>query len=230
MQETPSGGDEAVTFSRELTTMKRRGSNLLVVGPGVGTPHLAACHNLLGDAGTRRRLLVRTNDGPGLEERCPPADCDQSTVRVIDCPSTTRSVAATQSTPTPPPRPVSARTDAPIDDLPSLGATIGREIDRIETETGGLDPAQLRVCVTALSPLVDEHDERAIFRFIHAVTDDVRRVSGMGHYHLGVPHSAEVVQVLAPLFDAVVEVRGRRAPEQRWHLQDRQIRTDWLAL
>lgn len=230
MQGAPSGVDETVTFSRELAALKRRGSNLLVVGAGVGDPQLAPCRRLLGETGNRRRLLVLTDEGHGLEQRCPPADCNPSTVRVVNCPTTTRSAAGTQSTPTTAPRRVSERTDASIDDLTGLGATIGREIDRIETEAAGLEPAQFRLCVTSLFPLLAEHDDREVFRFIHAITDDVRRVSGMGHYHLGVPHSSEVVQLLAPLFDALLEVRGGPTPEQRWHLQDSQFTTDWLAL
>ena len=38
----------------------------------------------------------------------------------------------------------------------------------------------------------------------------------------------ETVQLVAPLFDAVIEVRGGN--NQRWHLREPEITTDWLRL
>lgn len=249
MQGSASGGEEAVTFSRELSAMKRRGSNILVVGACVGDAHLAACRRLLGESAGRRRLFVFTNDGYGLGRRCDPSECDASSVRIVDCGATTRSTAST-----PPPSPSSptdsvgapdstdsngpsgssgpavSRTAAPVDDLAVLGNAIGGGIAYFENTADGLDPAELRVCLDSLGPLVCQNDDRDLFRFLHAVTRDVRRVSGMGHYHLSVPHDDDAVAKFSPLFDAVVEVRTRTDHEQRWHLQDPEFTTDWLAL
>lgn len=222
------GSDEAATFTRALASMKRRGSNILVVGACDTDPQVVACRRLLGDAPQRRRLFVFTHDGHGVEERLAPAERDASTVRVVDCASTTRSTAA-GATPATPDAAV-PRTDAPLDDLATLGREIGAAIDRFDAERGGLDPAELRVCVDSLCPLLAEHDDRQVFRFLHALTSDVRRVCGMGHYHLPVTYGADAVSLLAPLFDAVVEVRARPDPEQRWHLPDHEFTTDWLSL
>lgn len=260
MESSASGGEEAVTFSRELSAMKRRGSNILVVGTCVSDAHLAACRRLLGESTGRRRLFVFTNDGCGLGRRCDPSECDASSVRIVDCGATTRSAAST--TPSSPSSPTDSvgvpdatesddpsapdatesdgpsgssgsavsRTAAPVDDLAVLGNAIGGGIAYFENAADGLDPAELRVCLDSLGPLVAQNDDRKLFRFLHAVTRDVRRVSGMGHYHLSVPHDDEAVAMLSPLFDAVVEVRTRTDHEQRWHLQDPEFTTDWLAL
>lgn len=228
MQESESGSDEAVTFSRELSAMKRRGSNILVVGAGVSDAHVAACRRLLGEAGHRRRLFVFTDDGHGIGRRCVSSERDTSTVRIVDCSGTTRSAAST--TQPSPSGPAVSHTDAPIDDLAVLGNAVAGGIDYFEAESDGLEPAELRLCVASLCPLLAENDDRSVFRFLHALTSDVRRVSGMGHYHLAVPHGAEEVSVLAPIFDAVVEVRTRDEHEQRWHLQDPEFTTDWLTL
>lgn len=228
MQESESGGDEAVAFSRELSAMKRRGSNILVVGAGASDAHVAACRRLLGEAGHRRRLFVFTDDGHGIGRRCVSSECDTSTVRIVDCAGTTRSAAS--STQPAPSGPAVSHTDAPIDDLAVLGNAVAGGIDYFEGESDGLEPAELRVCVTSLCPLLAENGDRAVFRFLHTITRDVRRVSGMGHYHFAVPHGADEVSILAPIFDAVVEVRTRNEHEQRWHLQDPEFTTDWLTL
>jgi hypothetical protein len=53
----------------------------------------------------------------------------------------------------------------------------------------------------------------------------------MGHFHLRVDHDSDHVRLLEPLFDAVVEVRrtdtGR---QQRWHLRDKGLESDWLDI
>lgn len=222
------GSDEAETFSRSLASMKRRGSNILLVGPCNGEAQVAGCRRLLGDTLQRRRLFVFTDDGHQVERRLAPAERNASTVRVVDCASTTRSTAASASSA--PLDAAGAHTDAPLDDLAALGDEIGAAIDRLDAQSGGLEPAELRVCVDSLRPLLAEHDDRSVFRFLHAITSDVRRVRGMGHYHLPIPYETDTVSLLAPVFDAVVEVRATPDPEQRWHLQNHEFATDWLPL
>ena len=62
------------------------------------------------------------------------------------------------------------------------------------------------------------------------LTERVRSVRGLAHYHLPVDAEDDIAHVFRPLFDAVVELRvadGR--PQQRWSLVDGPS-SDWLPL
>lgn len=212
-----SEGD-TVSFTRTLAALKRDGSNVLVTGDDAGDAHRAACENLFGErAMDRRRTVVSAGSGDAGRWSHDPDGANRIEYR-----------AATRSTAT-------ATGDAePVPgvehDLTSLGGAIADAIDEADRTVGGLAPAQFRLCVDSLGPLLEAHDERAVFRFLHAVTGDVRVVDGMGHYHLSTAADADVVRTLEPLFDAVVELHADGEPQQRWRLVDENAETEWLPL
>lgn len=225
--------DDPATFGRVLSTLKCKGSNILVVGTSTDG-HLAACHRLLGASSDRDRLFVFTDDTHGVAGRLGETGRDRSAVRVVEVRSETGS---------PDDETTADRADDSADrslesigDLGSLGEAIGAQIEHFESADGGLEPAELRVCVASLAPILAEHDDRQFFRFLHAVTTDVRRVNGMGHYHLPEDYDSDVVSRITPVFDAVIEVRSRDEAdggpelEHRWHLVDREFMSDWLTL
>jgi hypothetical protein len=124
-----------------------------------------------------------------------------------------------------------SRTTVESDDLRDLGSTVEETVERFETETGGLSPAELRLCFDSLVPLVADYDDRDVRRFLVGLTETVERFDGMAHYHLPAEYDSETVDSIEALFDAVVEVRyGTTEIEQRWHLAEPDITTDWLAL
>jgi hypothetical protein len=223
----PSAGGSA-TFAKALASLKRRGSNLLLVGPAYEAAHLPASRRLMGDADTpRERLLVLTDRGAAREARLPDG---AGPVRTVTHQSLTRSVAAR---PSPAPRPLSPSgpDGEPHDPLVALGNEVADEIEAADERAEGLAPSQLRVCLDSLGPIIEEHDHERVVAFLHAMTSDVHRVNGMGHYHLPVPADAEVVELIEPLFDAVVELRvGTDGPQQRWMLTDGRGSTDWLPI
>lgn len=52
----------------------------------------------------------------------------------------------------------------------------------------------------------------------------------MGHMHLPVDYDSNIVHLLKPLFDAVVELREKDGePQQRWHLLESDLRTGWIS-
>lgn len=224
--ESGAGTTETAAFTRALASLKQRGSNLLVVGAANDHVQVDACRRLLGERDADRTRLYVTTDqtAAGGPSACTASDA------TIEYATTTRGAAAQQSV-TSGPAPGPGLSDAPttVDDLPSLGRAIE---ERIESEAAdGLDPAELRLCFEPLRALLEAHDEEAVFRFLHALTSEVRSVKGMGHYHLPVPFDNRTVRTLEPLFDAVVEVRTRgENPQQRWHLHEAGITTDWLDL
>jgi hypothetical protein len=210
--------DGTTAFTRALASLKREGSNLLVVGDASDATHTAACSRLLGDAGSdRQRTLVTTDRDACARESPPPHGATE-----IRYAPATRSAAAASGHP-----PATDR----VRDLSGLGEAIVEAIEAADHRTGGLAPAQFRLCVDSLEPLAAVHSERAVFRFLHATTNEVRAARGMGHYHLPLAADSEAVRTFEPLFDAVVEVREESASaQQRWRLTDSRADTDWLPL
>lgn len=213
------GSEETtVAFTRTLAALKRNGSNILVTGDDAHAVHRAACENLFGGRMMdRRRAVVSTDRDTAAECSHVPDDATHIEYRPV-----TRSTA----TATGEPRSVPGVEHT----LSSLGTAVGEAIDDADRTVDGLEPAQFRLCVDSLGPLLEAHDEQSVFRFLHAVTGDVRTVDGMGHYHLSMPVDADPVQTFEPLFDAVVELRTDDEPQQRWRLVDKDTETEWLPL
>lgn len=209
---------DTVIFTRTLAALRREGSNVLVAGDDAGDAHRAACEKLFGEPLIdRRRTVVSVVRGDSTECSHDPGDARRIEYRTITRSATTAtgdsgSVLTVER------------------DLTSLGKAVADAIDEADRTVGGLTAAQFRLCVDSLGPLLEAHDERPVFRFLHAVTGDVRAVDGMGHYHLSMSPDADAAQTLEPLFDAVVELRDDGEPQQRWRLVDEDAETEWLPL
>lgn len=218
-----SDGDVTARFAQSLSALKRRGSNLLVVGTAGTGSQISACRRLLGEErdGPRRRLFVMTDTTVPVADRlCGRPDADS--LSVVDWDTSIRGAAASAPAST-------AGPDIPGgDDLVSLERTIAAEIDDLEGD--GLEPAVLRVCVDSLRPLLAEHDQSEVDRFLGAVTARVRDARGMGHFHLPVEYDSGPVRSVSGHFDAVLEVRETGIAQQRWHLLEEDLTTGWLPL
>lgn len=214
---------ETAAFTRALAALKRRGSNLLVVGATSADTHTAACDRLLGDGhADRTRVFVTTDGNCGAHGEATRTADDH----VVQYATTTRGAAAAASS-TDGPSLDDAVSSVTVDDLRSLGEAVSEIVE----DADGAAPAELRVCFDSLGPLLEEYDEQAMFRFLHALTSEVRSVRGMGHYHLPVSLDNRTVRTIRPLFDAVVEIRTQAGePQQRWHLSEADITTGWLGL
>jgi hypothetical protein len=216
------GAPQSASFSQALSTLKREGSNMLVVGTDCVDAHVSACDRLLGDdEPDRRRLFVIVDRDDTRPCGHRPTDETESYSRVVarnlegelsielDLPTTT----------------VETRL------LSTLGSEINAVIDEFDREAGGLEPAEFRLCFDSLGPLFQRHDSQTLFRLLHIVTARVRQVNGMGHFHLEVDHDSQHVRLLEPLFDAVVEVRRTETGrQQRWHIRDKGLESDWLDI
>ena len=215
MKRERGGGDgRAASFADALDELKRRGSTLLVVG-GPDPETDRACERLLGEPAARRRhLYVRTATGGTRDVEGVPS-------RTVTYGGAARSTAAASGGATEP-------TDAVVDgDLGDLQAAVDDAVDALRP-ADGFEPAELRLCVDAADSLLASHDEARVFQFLHAVRGRMRETGGMGHVHLPVAFDDRHVHLLAPLFDAVIEVRA--GGQQRWHLEDPDLTTDWLPL
>lgn len=221
----------AATFAERLDTLKRSGCNLLVVGAGHQSPRTDVCRRLLASGGNepRRRILVTTDtSGRSVEAYLPAVEANPggTPAKLIDVQTPTRtSIAATPNVPT-----GVEYSTVQSGDLSSLGIEIHEAIEAFDAQ-GTLNPAELRLCFDSLTPIVEAESIQTIFRFLHLVTGCVNRVNGMGHYHLPVARHAEIVRILEPLFDGIVELRTNQGEsEQRWHLVEEDVVTSWIPL
>lgn len=207
---------ERADFAQTLATLKRNGSNILLVGREATDAHADLCHRLHGASadGSRYRLFVTDGGEPTVE---PNGGTDGPTDRTIDY-SALEPVATDDAGNGPAP-------------LGTLGIEIVDAIDTFQGDADGLEPSQLRVCVDSLVALLEDHTAEKVFRLLHMTTSRVDNVQGMGHYHLPLERDHEAVRLFEPLFDAVVEIRVRDgAYKQRWELRERETPTDWLPV
>lgn len=224
MVDGPRAADGAA-FAQALSALKRRGSNLLVVGGTMEGAHTDACDRLLGEDEDppRRRVFVHTDGTTGCDPATHAAAGDRT--RVVTQRTETRSVAAGR-----PSADGAATRQVPESDLGELTDAIADAVVDLEP-ADGYDPAQLRVCFDSLLPLLAGHDEEAVFRALSMVTARVRQADGMAHYHLPVGVDQETVSLVEPLFDAVIDLRVRGGtPEHNWELVERDVTSGWLPL
>lgn len=215
-----------------LSELKRRGSVSLVVGSVPHESYVRVSRCMLGESdGDRRRrrlLVVSERDRESAVRRLrTTGPLDGTHAVVVACNGTARGAAA-GTTPMDEDGPSVRRVEGGLDDL---GAAITDALDRFEAASGGLAPAELRVGVDPLPDRLGAGATPAAFGFLHAFTHQVRRAGGMGHVRLARERDDTAVRTLAPLFDVLLELRldGRRL-EQRWHLRDRDVVSDWIPV
>ncbi|RZH67469.1 DUF7504 family protein [Natrinema altunense] len=209
---------DCATFARTLGTLKREGSNILLVGTATG-PHETVCQQLLGAAreDARYRLFVTDADDHVAHEGG--ADPGIERVRTIDY---SESGLESRS---------ESDGESGQPSLGTLGIEIVETIGEFDDSADGLAPSALRVCVDSLVPLLQEHDAETVFRLLQLTTSRVDQACGMGHYHLPLGPDHDAVNLLEPMFDAVVTVRSRNGTdEQQWYLREADTTTDWLEL
>lgn len=203
---------ERAAFARRLGTLKREGSNVLLVGAERAGAHGRLCRKLLGGPHRDARYRLRVTAGDG-RVACGGPDAETERVRTVDV---SRSALRSDGR--------SSESQSPR----SVGVDIVGEIDGIADDADGLAPSELRVCVDSLVPLVREYDPEAVFRLLHVTTARVDDARAMGHYHLPLAPDHDAVNLFEPLFDAVVTVRTRGGTvQQRWDLRETETTTGW---
>ncbi|WP_049923426.1 DUF7504 family protein [Halopiger djelfimassiliensis] len=222
VREHGSVGAESAAFAQTLGTLKRQGSNILLVGTSTSGAHEAVCHRLRGEVesgaepgtDTRYRLFVTdTVDGCSIREN----ETETSrTIEYADMDLAPESNAPRADNRTP---------------LSTLGIEIIETIDAFDEDADGLEAAELRVCIDSLVRLLHEYDTERVFRLLHMTTSRVEHARGMGHYHLPLERDHDAVNLLEPMFDAIVELRARGEEyEQQWYLCDRDTTTEWIPI
>lgn len=219
------GPDDA--FIEELSRLKRQGASVLVVGSTRASQQTETCRRLLGHAieRPRRRVLVSTTGETRdvfdvVSERAP----DRLSVITHDVQTRSATAVDSSSTSSIPETPTST------DSLVDLGVGISSAIESLETAADGFEPSELRIGVDSLVPLLEEYGREQVFRFIHLTNGRTRDAGGMIHYHLPVERDADIVSILSPLFDVIVELRERNGVcQERWSLKNGTLCSGWIS-
>lgn len=225
--------EQAGTLAQELSRLKRRGSLLLLAGPAQHGAIATACQRLLGDQPvTRRRLFVVAGDIAGEHHGAESLrGSERRDARAITYETETRSARAAAPTALASPGIEAGVPNRAVDGgLGDLLRALVDEVEAFEERDDGLEPAQLRICVDSVDAMLAGHTERAVFRFLHLLAGVTRRYGAMCHVHLPVDVDSHAVALLQPTCDAVVEVRAADTHQQRWHVPDADLTTDWLLL
>lgn len=198
---------------------------MLVVGDAATGVHADACQRLLGDddAGPRRRVLAFPAGAYAVDARLPPSAGGDTHVVTSSTTRTTAATAAGSDT-----RTVTELGDA---DLADVGVAMAEAVAGFDRRHGPLASTELRLGVEGLATALEREGECAVLSFLAVTTRMVERFDALGHAHLPVGRETYAARLLAPLFDAVAEVRVRDGrPQQRWHLRDCAVTSRWLPL
>lgn len=223
MRDTTRGekrrGERPTTFREYLARLKRDGSGLLVTGETPEWVQQHASRQLFGttrpgtDESPRRRIVVRTDPEFDPAGYLPTGtQVSDEHVRVVTHSRPTRSAAATTA-PTDHAGPVVA------DDLVTLTETVSETVADLATAGEPVEPAELRVGVTSVLPLVEANGLESVVEFCAEVADCVREYDGMAHVHCPLADTDQRLVEFRPHVDARVELRQQDSnPVQcRWH-------------
>ncbi len=218
MSRCRGGDDITAEFTWTLQQLKRRGCNLLLVGSVPDSVLSAASRKLFGNPHERRfRVVVLSGTTrTSVDKRLPIDDAFDETTVVTHATELSDSQR--------PPSTVHVE-----DGVPELSTEISRAITSFETDDG-LQPGELRVGFDSLESLFEQYDPAVVEQFLGIVTGQIRGANGMGHFVLPHEYDHELVDDLAPLFDAVIEYRVEGDGQERWHFPSRDLHSPWLPL
>lgn len=195
-----SPGDDTLEVREVLDGQPDDAANVLLLAPSLGEDVDEACTGLLTVAPTEgldvlyltftmgpdRRLEVwgEHADGPparmgiiGVDEADGPGDGEDSTPAYVTV----------------------ERVNDPAD-LTGVGIEFGQFL----SEWSG-DGNRIVACIHSITALLQYADLKRVFRFLHVLTERLRTVDAVAHYHLDPnAHDAQTVATLTSLFDAVV--------------------------
>lgn len=222
-------------FATALSRLKQHGSALLVVGNVTQEIHQLACRQLMGDPSMHRQRLFVTTNGSSTNVRSAIENGSKHRDHVIDYVtcyrSATESSDSTHRSMMEAGIETSTASYGSVSSPSDLVAAIVGNIQDIERDAEPLTRGELRVCIDSLSPLIEPNQRETLLRLVRYTAIATRRRRGMIHTHLPVARGTELATLFEPLVDAVVELRVMDGtPQQRWHLIDATVTSDWTDL
>lgn len=234
--------EELTDFLSLLNELKVRGCSLLLVGDARPELFTRASANLLGDPRSVRYRVLGVTDvsGQSVVERLPsPSESPRplaETIRVVRHATTPRSVSAAIQSSSPTALDRVPTTQVADPNLDGLESGLVESVEEFASREVDLRPSELRVGLDSLGTLLDHHSEDVVRRCLRTVGDRVRDENGMAHFVLRERYDSERTRTLAADVDAVIEIRSVNPTtndhdaEQRWHVRDRDLTTNWVRL
>jgi hypothetical protein len=221
-----------ITFADALKQYKATGNNTLVVGtfPQTTAYQLSRTHFGAVEESRYRVLAVTNPNQDAIEQRFPSelSAVNQHERTSVTTYSTTARGGATAAQ--------SSRcslSGPQIDsengaDLDVFTQALFEEIDSLHAaSTGGFEPAQLRVSLDGLEPLLGMFGVDAVDSFVAELTAAIRAYDGMGQFFLSYPRSHSVIEALEQHFEIImtVEQQPDGSYVQTWELPAYDIKT-----
>jgi len=208
-------------FARRLADLKEAGSSLLVVGDH-DRARSAVSTQLLGAAEADRTpiFVLLGSDRSIIDARVPDHDLDDSQFVEYDFyRSATQSSHAT--TPT-------RRLESLDNLLEEIVLATESVVDRTDDPP---DPGDIRVCIDALTPVIDGFDQRAVENFTADLRTIMKAHESMAHSLLPLHQIPDRYSWLKRGFDAIVETRSvDGVAEERWRLPKDDLCTEWFRV
>lgn len=200
--EPPDGSTHMVELDTSALADAR---TALVVAPTGSAAARETCRTLVDvvPPAERAELAVRYHgDGPAASHgrrRGNPMPAAQGLVHVGE---TVRSRAADAGRSGPVGGPLAVETVSDPRDLTETGIAVSRILE----DWAGRD-ARVVCCFDSVTALLDAAALRRAFRFLHVLVGRLAKVEARAHFHFDPSgHDAQTVNVLAQLFDAIVDV------------------------
>ena len=233
--------EDLESFGELLSKLKSNGCNILLAGDVPRELFTEASAKLLGaDEELRYRVLAVTDATPdSVAERLPDPEVTPrpltETTHVLNHAGTLRSITSATSARTPPKLAGITETRVVDPELDGLRSALFDAIDDFAVGGDRVYPGEIRVGIDSLEPLVEFYGTEQVRDCLGAIGQYVHTQDAMAHFTLPEPYESETVAELAAEVDAVVELRlaesaDSRTTEQRWHVPNRDIRTDWIPL
>lgn len=207
--------DETRVFVQRLQELKTRGCNILVTGNVDSYVFSRQLSKALGSPDCKQVLVspdALTNPNQLLPDGLRP---ETSTVEIVD-------------------RQHARHTDSSFASasgslLERLSNDVLDAVYRLDNEYQ-LDNNDLRIGVQSLNQISDRVDQQAVTRFIRSLAQTVEFVNGTVYYQFQDSSERAAYLMDTGIFDAEIELRNNNRAEQRWHLPDDEITTDWVEL
>ncbi|WP_425499369.1 DUF7504 family protein [Natronosalvus caseinilyticus] len=223
------GPDGKIVVEPSLAALKRAGATLLVVGTVPEQELDRAAATLLGDPDAAR-APVFIHHGQDLEtarRRLSMTGLAASNATALVDQSTARAGTA-------------AASDGPNTDgghgltIVPVSGGIKAFPDIVHETISAINPSvpgELRVSVDSVRAMLGSSDLKQTSGVLKEISHMVHDHNGVGHFLLPIEADSDEVEALAPIFDAVVELRmGDVGIEQQWRLTATGYETPWFSL
>lgn len=234
--------DDLQTFRNALNELKMTGCSLLLVGDTSRELLTRASGQFLGDADVLRHRVLATTDATSqsIVNRLPDPDeavrSLSETTHILNHAGAPRTASTATGSATREKLADVEQTRIIDAELAGLESALCDAIEEVADEAHRLQPADLRVGIDSLGPLLDHYDVDAVEQCLDTVSERVRTHDAMAHFVLRRSYDDEGVQQLISTVDAVVELRAvdpeihDHDAEQRWYIPAQDIETEWIPL